>query len=39
MKKAWTIAACATLLWTGAALARPPPPQLCDSQRLMAWKV
>jgi len=34
-----TVAACATLLWAGAALATPTPQQNCDNARITAWKV
>ena len=36
-----TVAACATLLWAGTALAKftPSPQQNCDSARITAWKV
>jgi hypothetical protein len=38
-KASLTIAACATLLWAGAALATPTPQQSCDYARITAWKV
>jgi hypothetical protein len=39
-KASLTIAACATLLWAGTALATPPTAQeLCDNARITAWKV
>ena len=33
------VAACATLLWAGTALASATPQQNCDSARIRAWKL
>ena len=33
-----TLAACATLLWAGMALATPTPQQKCDYARITEWK-
>lgn len=37
-KTTLTVAACATLLWTGAALAIPTHQENCDKARVTAWK-
>jgi hypothetical protein len=37
-KTTLTVAACATLLWAGTALATPTPQQKCDYARITAWK-
>ena len=38
MKWEWRVAACATLLCAGAALATTTPQQKCDYARITAWK-
>jgi hypothetical protein len=38
IKAALTVAACATLLWAGTALATVTPQEKCDKARVTAWK-
>jgi hypothetical protein len=38
IKAVLTVAACATLLWAGTALAAPTPQEKCDKAHVTAWK-